>query len=79
MLNRKSTSNNEKHQTVSNNVLVYDLPEAARILRLHPETVRKYCREGRIQSVNISKSTKKPLYRITPDAILQFLKGNNNG
>ena len=74
MLSHDTKSKTYKGQSVPKNLIVYDLSEAAEILRVHPETIRKYCREKRIDSINISKSETKPIYRVTPDAIEKFLK-----
>jgi hypothetical protein len=47
--------------------------EAANILKVTPEQIRSSIRTGQLSAVNIGKGPKRPLYRITQQALNDFL------
>ena len=47
--------------------------EVAEQLRVTPEQVRTLVRTGQLAAVNVGTGPKRPLYRITPDAVTEFL------
>lgn len=51
---------------------VYTVPEAAKLLKLHIQTVRKLVREKRLDATRISPTSK---ILISEEAIKQFLAG----
>ncbi len=51
----------------------YKVEEVAKLLGCHPKTVRKLCKEGRIQSVKLGPRCA----RITRQAIEAFLTGQS--
>lgn len=52
------------------NLVVYDLPEVAEMLRLHLDTLRRYIREGRLRAAKAGKT-----YLVTEENLQEFLKG----
>lgn len=47
--------------------------QVAEHLRVTAEQVRCLIRTGQLAAVNVSAGTKRPCYRITPDAVAEFL------
>lgn len=47
--------------------------EVAERLRVTAEQVRSLIRTGQLAAVNVGTGPKRPLYRITPDAVTEFL------
>lgn len=47
--------------------------EVAARLRVTPEQVRCLIRTGQLTAVNVGTGPKRPFYRITPDAVTEFL------
>ena len=47
--------------------------EAAIKLKVTPEQIRSLIRKGQLSAVNIGAGTKRPLYRITQQALNNFL------
>jgi len=47
--------------------------EVAEHLRVTTEQVRCLIRTGQLAAVNVGAGTKRPCYRITPDAVAEFL------
>jgi len=47
--------------------------EVAARLRVTAEQVRSLIRTGQLTAVNVGTGPKRPLYRITPDAVTEFL------
>lgn len=47
--------------------------EVAARLRVTPEQVRCLIRTGQLTAVNVGTGPRRPLYRITPDAVAEFL------
>ena len=47
--------------------------EVAERLRVTAEQVRCLIRTGQLAAVNVGTGPKRPLYRITPDAVAEFL------
>ena len=47
--------------------------EASIRLKVTPEQVRSLIRQGQISAINIGTGTKRPLYRITQQALADFL------
>ena len=48
--------------------------EAANILKVTTEQIRCLIRKGLLPAINIGSGKKKPLYRIVPNALNDFLK-----
>jgi excisionase family DNA binding protein len=51
--------------------------EVAQRLRVTPEQVRCLIRRGQLAAVNVGTGPKRPLYRITPEAVEEFLSGRS--
>lgn len=49
--------------------LFYTIDEAAKILNVSTETIKKMCRAETIKWVNINPEGKKPTWRITKESI----------
>ncbi len=47
--------------------------EAAQQLRVTPEQVRSLIRQGQLAAVNVGTGAKRPLYRITAEALREFV------
>ena len=47
--------------------------EVAHRLRVTPEQVRCLIRRGQLTAINVGTGPKRPLYRITPEAVEEFL------
>ena len=47
--------------------------EAATKLKVTPEQIRSLIRKGQLSAVNVGTGTKRPLYRITQQALNDFL------
>jgi excisionase family DNA binding protein len=47
--------------------------EAANKLKVTPEQIRSLIRTGQLHAVNVGKGPKRPLYRITQQALNDFL------
>ena len=47
--------------------------EAATKLKVTPEQIRSLIRKGQLSAVNVGTGTKRPLYRITQQALDNFL------
>jgi excisionase family DNA binding protein len=47
--------------------------EAATKLKVTPEQIRSLIRKGQLSAVNVGTGTKRPLYRITQQALDDFL------
>ena len=47
--------------------------EAANKLKVTPEQIRSLIRSGQLSAVNVGKGLKRPLYRITQQALIDFL------
>lgn len=52
-------------------IVAYTLDEAAKILKVSRQTVGRYVRSGALKAKKIGKA-----YRVTPDAINEFLRVN---
>lgn len=52
---------------------IYTIKEASKVLKLPQETLRKYLRQGILEGSKIGTS-----WRVTDEAIKQFLKENSN-
>ena len=49
--------------------------DVALTLRVTPEQVRSLIRKGELAAINVGAGRRRPLYRITPQALDQFLSG----
>jgi len=51
--------------------------QAAQRLQVHPNTVRRYIAEGRLNAVNLTKDSKwtTPRWRISSDELERFVQG----
>lgn len=47
----------------------YSIDEFAKLLRVHPNTIRKAIRDGRINAFRISSAKRKPAFRISRSEI----------
>lgn len=52
--------------------------EVAAKLRVTPEQVRSLIRKGILQAINVSAGGKRPLYRIPPEALRDFVNRGCN-
>lgn len=52
--------------------VMYTPAEVARILGLHPQTVRRMCAARQIETLNISSGHNKARYLITEDGLRAF-------
>ncbi len=50
--------------------------EAAEQLKVTPEQIRSLIRKGRLSAVNVGAGKKRPLYRIPPQALQDFLENH---
>ena len=54
-------------------VVMLTPPEAARRLRVSPERVIAWIRAGKLLGVNVGDGSKRPRFRIAPEALEDFL------
>ena len=66
-------TNNPKNQH-ENTLRMLTPDEAAQQLRVTAEQIRSLIRKGRLSAVNVGAGKKRPLYRITPQALQDFLE-----
>jgi len=73
MTAKKPNTSSLKYQTVSK---LYTVKEASEYLKIHPETLRGYIQEGKMQASDINEAIAPNgrTYRITQEAIDQFLR-----
>jgi excisionase family DNA binding protein len=60
-------------KTVESNGNMLTPDEVAEQLRITAEQVRNLIRKGRISAINVGTGSKRPLYRISPKALDEFL------
>ena len=60
-----------RKEVIALDALLYTVKEVAQILKVNPHTVRRWIREGKIQSVKIENNV-----RITNASFQKFLEGN---
>ena len=60
-----------RKEVIPLDALLYTVKEVAQILKVNPHTVRRWIREGKIQSVKIENNV-----RITNASFQKFLEGN---
>ena len=46
--------------------------EAATIVNVHPETLRRLVREGKLEAYQVNPGARRPDYRITPSALQAY-------
>jgi excisionase family DNA binding protein len=71
-MNDPEQSDNEADQLHCRPVLLTPNEVAGR-LRVTAEQVRSLIRNGELAAINVGTGLKRPLYRITPQALQQFL------
>jgi excisionase family DNA binding protein len=69
----------EKNEKVSRNSLRLLTPgEVADYLHVSPEQVRILIRKGQIAATNVGAGSKRPLYRVTQQALDNFVNRNRH-
>jgi excisionase family DNA binding protein len=69
----------EKNEKVSrNNLRLLTPSEVAEYLHVSPEQVRILIRKGQLASTNVGAGSKRPLYRVTQQALDNFLNHNRH-
>jgi excisionase family DNA binding protein len=58
---------------ISGHELLFTPGEVAQQLRVTAEQVRSLIRAGKLVAINVGTGPKRPLYRITPEALEEFL------
>jgi excisionase family DNA binding protein len=54
----------------------YTVPEVAELLGMHPETIRRALREGRLKGIKLGG--RKSHYRIPAEALERFIREEGN-
>lgn len=70
MIDEDNTTFNQANQSVSDLLTV---TEVASFIRVHPETVRRYIREGHIKAIKLTG--KRSDYRISKKSLEAFMGG----
>ncbi len=71
---RQHQSDERKEETVLIKEQLLTPNDASIILKVTSEQVRNLIRRGQILAINVGTGKKRPLYRITPRALNDFLK-----
>ncbi|MHC4533801.1 MAG: helix-turn-helix domain-containing protein [Planctomycetota bacterium] len=71
--NRQRQSDGSKEKTVLIKEPLLTPNDASIILKVTSEQVRNLIRRGQISAINVGSDKKRPLYRITPRALNDFL------
>ena len=51
---------------------IYTVEQVSEMIKMHPKTIQRYIREGKIKAKKVGKS-----WRITEDNLTEFLKKNS--
>ena len=73
MIERKVHVDNQESKPIYTREHLLTPNQAATYLNVTPEQIRSLIRQGQLFAVNVGTGTKRPLYRITKQALNDFL------